>query len=100
MKLRSKKTGLVHDESKAGWITMKKNGLSRNYTVLDDTDDTTEPIEVKVEPIPMEDIDDDMAEDNTEQLMKEFYQAELIQAGIEFHWNEGITKLKQKYEEI
>lgn len=105
MKIKSKNTDLLHDVSKAEWLVMKENGLSRNYTVLDDRDDTTDPIEVKVEPIPMD--VDDMAEyndegfgDDTGKLEKEFYQAALTEAGIEFHHAEGIKKLKQKYEEI
>ena len=97
MKIKSKKTDLVHDASRKDWDDMKKNGLSRNYTVLDDTDDTTEPIRVEVEPIAF---DDDFVEQDTEKLEKEFYHAALTEAGIEFHHAEGLKKLKQKYEEI
>lgn len=107
MKIKSKNTGYLHDVSKKDWEAMRKRGENRNYQIIDDTDDTTEPIEVKVEPIVLAELDDDLAEyndeqfgDNTDKLEKEFYQVALDEAGIEYHHAEGIKKLKQKYEAI
>jgi len=101
MKIQSKQTHLMHEVSMAEWEDMKKRYVHRNYNVIIDNDDHIGSVEVAVEPISLV---EEFVESDTEEKLEwvnsiDFYKEELTKMGIPFHYNTGIEKLKQKYEE-
>ena len=103
MKIQSKKTFVMHEVTMAEWEGMKKRYAHRNYKVIIDDDDHIGSVEVKVEPISLtaEFVEEDTEESDRVEWVNgiDFYKAELTKMGIPFHYNTGIEKLKQKYED-
>jgi len=105
MKIKNRKTGLLYDVSKEEWEGMHERQESRRYDIIDSSDESLLSEEIKVEPINLMGQDDDMAEksDNTYEDVDEeaeYIRDQLKGAGIYFHPNTGIEKLRQKYLEL
>ena len=85
MKIQSKKTSRIYDVSAEQWDEMLRRRESRLYRVIDDSDE--EVAIVDVEPIELKSSEE------------EDIKRKLDDAGIYYHPNTGIKKLKQKLEE-
>jgi len=95
MKVKSKNTGDLHDITRKQWDTMRKRGDNRHYTIIDDTDEITQT-KIEIEEISV--VEFEKPEEPVDDLV--FYRQALRDANIDFRWNTGLKKLKQKYEEI
>jgi hypothetical protein len=93
MILKSNKTGMVHYVSKEDWDLMRKKNISRHYEVIDSTDEEPKVKDIKVEPVEMVNKPDE--KDEAGEIREQ-----LREAGIYFHPNTGIVKLKELLETI
>ena len=99
MKIKSKKTGYLHDISAEEWVQMRERDEHRLYDVVDASDAHFESNEIKVEPISLfETVITDVTEDGTE-TEAEFIREYLDGIGVPYHANLGIKKLRKLYED-
>lgn len=94
MKIKSKKTGNVHEISAEEWEQMRGRNEHRLYQIIDGTDNYLGSEEIKVEPIELveKEVDDEVAEED-------FIKSYLDEIGVSYHPNLGIKKLRKLYEE-
>lgn len=103
MIIKSKKTGIVHDVTREQWEAMRERGDNRKYTIIDDSDDKIIPVVIDIEPVEMTEATTTFGvsvEAEHVELSIEYYKDALREAGVDFHHNTGLEKLKQKYEQI
>jgi len=117
MEIKNKKTGVHYTVSEGEWAGMHERQESRRYDVIDASDKNLLSEEIKVEPISLMDqgevdhqhsMNDDLAEapaENKYPFEDEDEEAEYLKeqikgAGMYFHPNTGIVKLRKMYEEL
>lgn len=104
MQIRSKKTGQIHEVSKMEWEEMRSRYEHRRYVVVDDSDDSLISEEINVEPVSLiDDPYDDMAKTEmfySDDDEKKHIKEKLDEAGVSYHPNTGIEKLRQKLERL
>lgn len=102
MQIQSKKTGQVHNITKSQWENILKQGRKKSYSVLDDTDDKLESIEIPQD-IKEEEIAELPPEDESaldlSQMSDDELRKELKEMGVHLHPNTGRRKLEIKYKE-